>query len=144
MKNILVSIDFDDSTEVIINKASAFAKAFNSKVWLLHITSPAPDLNDYRIGPIYIKSVREKLVMKEQQLLAQFTSKMLENGIDTEGLLLQGATNEMILEESEKLNIDLLILGRHEHGFLYNLYFNTTSSIIINRTKIPVLVIPVG
>ena len=142
MKNILVSIDFDENTDLIINKTIEFANAFNAKVWLLHTTSNAPDLNDYRIGPIYIKSVREKLVQKEQQLLSQFTNQMIREGIDAEGLLIQGATHEMILEESEKLDIDLLIMGRHEHGFLFNLYFNSTASTVLNKSKTPVLVIP--
>ena len=142
MENILVSLDFDDNTEKILETTRQLAYAFRSKVWLLHISSPAPDLNDYRIGPIYIRSDREKLLQKEHQLLDQFTTMMIESGISAEGILIHGATDAMILEESEKLDIDLVVMGRHEHGFLYNLYFNTTSSVVTNKSKAPVLIVP--
>jgi nucleotide-binding universal stress UspA family protein len=37
MKNILVGVDFDEKTEVLIEKAQEIAKRFNAKLWLLHV-----------------------------------------------------------------------------------------------------------
>ncbi len=56
--------------------------------------------------------------------------------------VLTGATIEMILEESKKLNIDLIIAGHTKHGFFYNAFVGSVSSEIIKKSKIPVLIVP--
>jgi len=48
----------------------------------------------------------------------------------------------MIIEESKKLNIDLIIAGHHEHGFFYNAFVGSVSAQIIKKSKIPVLIVP--
>ena len=49
------------------------------------------------------------------------------NRLDAEGLLIQGPTVEMIEGEVNKLNIDLLVLGSHKHGFLYETFVGNTA-----------------
>ena len=48
----------------------------------------------------------------------------------------------MIIEESKKLNADLIIAGHHEHGFFYNAFVESVSAEVIKKSKIPVLIVP--
>ena len=142
MKNILVAIDFDKNIELLIDKAFELGESFDSKIWLMHIAAPNPDFIGYEIGPQYIRDSRAEELRKEHRLLQRYANELQEKGIDAEGLLMQGATIEMIIIESKKLNIDLIIAGHHEHGFLYNAFVGSVSAQIIKKSKIPVLIIP--
>ncbi|MBT8306333.1 MAG: universal stress protein [Maribacter sp.] len=142
MKNILVTIDFVNNEKQLIDKAFQLAEKFKAKLWLLHIASPDPDFIGYDVGPQYIRDSRAEELRKEHKLLQEYTAVLKEKGVDSEGLLVQGATIEMIIEESKKLNVDLIIAGHHERGFFYNAFVGSVSAKIIKKSKIPVLIIP--
>jgi nucleotide-binding universal stress UspA family protein len=142
MKNILVTIDFDSNEKLLIDQAYKIAKAFHSKLWLMHIAAPDPDFVGYDVGPQYIRDGRATDLRKEHQLIQDCSMELEKKGIHSEGLLVQGPTIEMILEESKKLNIDLIIAGHHEHGFFYNAFTQSVSAELIKKSKVPVLIVP--
>jgi len=142
MKNILVSIDFDIKTTLLIDKAFELAKAFDSKIWLVHIAAPEPDFVGYQVGPQYIRDSRAHELREEHRQLQEFTKELTKKNIDAEGLLIQGATINMIILESKKLNIDLIIIGHHKHNFLYKAFVASVTREIIELSKIPILIVP--
>ncbi len=135
MKNILVSIDFHKKEELLIDKAFQLAESFDSNLWLMHIAALEPDFVGYEAGPQYIRDNRATELRKEHQLLQEYTTALKNKGFDSEGLLVQGPTIEIIIEESKKLNIDLIIAGHHEHGFFYNAFTENVSAKIIKKIK---------
>ncbi len=142
MKNILVTINFDGNENLLLDKAFQLAKSFGSKIWLLHIAAPDPDFVGYEAGPQDIRDSRAAELRKEHRLIQEYSSGLKAKGVDSESLLIQGATIEMIIEESKKLHIDLIIAGHHEHGFFYNAFVGSVSAKIIKKSKIPVLLVP--
>ena len=144
MNNILVAIEIDEFDERLITKAYQFAKAFGSKLWLIHISAPEPDFVGYDVGPQYIRDSRADELRNEHKVLQKYAADLNEKGIDAEGLLIQGATIDMIIEESQKLQVDLIITGHHDHGFLYKALIGSVSSKILKASKIPMLIVPFG
>ena len=144
MKNILVSIDFDEHTEQLINRTAELAGKYNSIVWILHVAAPDPDFVGLEVGPQYIRDHKAAELKKEHKLLFEYANKLKAKGIEATGLLIQGATIETILNESKKLTIDLVIIGHHHHTFLYKTFFGNTSLDVIKKSNIPVLVVPLG
>ena len=142
MKNILVTLDFEENEKLLIDVATQFAQSFNSKLWLIHITAPDPDFVGYDAGPQYIRDNRAKEIKKEHRRLEDYCKALEKQGIDADGILLQGATTEMIMKKSEKLNIDLIITGHRNRGIFYKALLGSVTSQIIKKSKIPVLVIP--
>lgn len=142
MKNILVSIDFDDKEQMLVNKALEFGKAFNAKIWLIHIAAPDPDFVGYDVGPQYIRDARADELKDEHKLLQKFAEHLNQNNVEAEGLLVQGATTEMIIKEAKKLKTDLIIAGHTKRNFLYQTFIGSISENIIKETDIPVLVVP--
>lgn len=142
MQNILVAIDFEDQVNLLLDYASKMAKAFNSKIWLMHITAPEPDFVGYDVGPQYLRFERAEELKKEHRMIHGFANMLKAKGFDVEALVIQGTAIEQIIEESKKLKADLLITGQHEHTFLYNALFGNTSAKIIRNSRIPVLVVP--
>ena len=142
MKNILAAIDFKGHEEQIIETATKFARTFGSKIWLIHIAAPDPDFVGYEPGPQYIRDCRATTLKKEHELLETYCNEFSKKGIEAEGLLIQGATVEMIMKESKKLHIDLIIIGHAEHSFIYKAIFGNISKAVIQKSTIPVLTVP--
>lgn len=143
MKNILVTVDFDDSESTLVDKAYEFGNAFKAKIWLLHVAAPDPDFVGFDVGPQSVRDHRAKKLHQEHRQLQEYARLLNEKGVDSEALLIQGPTIEMILEESQKLQIDLIIASHHEHGFLYKALLGSVSNQLIKKSKIPVLIVPV-
>ncbi len=142
MKNILITIDFSRNEQSLVDKGFQLAEKFDSKLWLIHISAPDPDFVGYDVGPQYIRDSRASELRKEHKLLQKYCNDLKKKGVKAEALLLQGGTIEMIMTESKKLNIDLIIMGHNEHNFLYKAFAGSVSGKIIKNSKIPMLIVP--
>lgn len=144
MKNILVTIDFEKGTNRLIEEAFEFARKFGSKIWLLHVAAPDSDFVAYAEGPQNEIDFRSDELDKERQIIEQFVRQLKEAGVPAEGLLIKGPTIETILRKIENLDIDLVIIGHHKHNLFYKTFVGNTDVALVNRSKIPVLLIPLN
>ncbi len=144
MKNILVTIDFEKGTNRLIEEAFEFAKKFGSKIWLLHVAAPDSDFVAGELGPQNEINFRFDELDKERQIIEQFVRQLKEAGVPAEGLLIKGPTIETILRKIENLHIDLVIIGHHKHSLFYKTFVGNTDVALVNRSKIPVLLIPLN
>lgn len=143
MKNILIAIDFHEHTDYLVDTVLSSLNTQDAKIWLIHIASPDPDFVGYGVGPHYIRDIRAEDLRGDHKKLAAYSQKLQEKGFSAEGLLIQGPTIEMILEEAKKLEADLIAMGHHEHDFMYRLFFSSVASSVVQQAKIPVLVVPI-
>ncbi len=144
MKNLLVALDIKPTDSALLDQAIALAEKFGSKIWLVHVAPTDPDFVGFEMGPKYVRDFVAEELRTEHRQLQSYTSQIQEKGIQAEGLLIQGTTVEMIEAEVQKLHIDLLIVGSHKHGLLYEIFVGHTASKIIREISIPVLIIPLG
>jgi len=142
LKNILVAVDLKTSDQVLISQAFLLAEKFNSTIWIIHIAAPDPDFVGYGVGPFYIREVRAEELRKEHKQLQAMADQLQQKSIHAEALLIQGPTVEMLKEEVKKLKIDLLIMGSHKHGFLYETWIGHTSVKVIKEIPVPVMIVP--
>lgn len=144
MKNILITIGFDKNEKLLIDNAYYLAKAFNSKIWLIHVASPDPDFVGFDAGPQHVRDFRAAELRNQHKLIQGYVVELKEKGINAESLLIQGKTIKTILEKSKKLDIELIIIGYNEHSFLYKSFFGNTTNQIMKKSKTPVLIVPLG
>ena len=142
MKNILTTIDFSYNEKLVMDMAVNMAKAFDGKIWLLHVVPPEPEFIGFGVGPQYVRDSRAAELRKERRLMNEYAEQMQEKGVDAQGLVIEGATVDMILDKAEKLDIDLIITGHHEHNFVYKAFFGSVAKGVVKKTKIPVLLVP--
>jgi len=142
MKNILVAVDLEASSHHLINSAAEQAEKSGAKVWVLHIAAPEPDFIGNEVGPQYVRDNLAEDIKTEHKLIRQYADELITKGIIAEALLIQGPTVKMILEEIEKLQIDLLIIGHRPHSFLFKLLLGENHTALVNKSKVPVLVVP--
>ncbi len=154
--NILVPLDFSDATAKILNTLKPLAKGLSAKVWLLHVAEPQPGLvaytggfADYGSGFIDYgpdpKTLRKQIAQnfqKNHQDIQREADKLRADNIETTALLIQGAILDVIFREVDKLDIDLIVVGSHGHGAVYDLLVGSVSKGIIKKAPCPVLMIP--
>ena len=143
LHSILVAVDLKPTDTELIRYASELSTKFNSKIWIIHVASPTPDFVGYTTGPVYIREMRAEELIYEHKELQTLAAQLKKNNIAAEALLIQGPTVDMLKNEVKKLKIDLLIMGSHKRGFLFEMLVGPTSSIkVIKDITIPVLIIP--
>ncbi len=142
VKNILGLLDFSPVSDHVILNAGELSKLYDAKCWLIHVAAPDPDFVGYEIGPQYIRDAKASRLKKEHDMLQSYKDTLQETGVDCEALLIQGQINSTITLEINKLQIDLVILGSHGHGRLYDLVVGSVCEYMLRNSKIPMLVIP--
>lgn len=142
MKTILVPIDSNKEGDLVAEKAIEIAKAFESKVHLVHVTSLSKDIVVTEPGVEYISPVNLTEYEKEMDTLNSFKAKFLDAGLLTEVHLLQGFADKQILKLAEQLHADLIVLGYIKHSALYKAFVGSVSEGVIKGSKASVLLIP--
>lgn len=140
--NILVGIDLSESTEKVINKAEEIARAFASKLWMVHVADPDPDFVGYTVGPQSVRDSIAKKFHKEHRQLQDIAERLRQHDIDASALLVQGPTVKMILKEASKLGADIIVLGSHGRGAMYHLLVGSVSEGVLQKAECPVLIVP--
>jgi len=140
--NLLVGIDLSQCTDKTVEKAGNLARALSAKIWLLHVADPEPDFVGYDGTSQYDRDVRARKFHKEHTELQLIAEKLRMEGLDATALQVQGATAEKILEEASKLNADMVIVGSHGRGAMYQLLVGSVSQEVLRRAICPVLIIP--
>jgi len=125
----------------IVEKTLELANAFSSKVWILHIVPPSRQ-SPYNVdNKMFRREVATEL-HQEHDFLQHLAKCMQNKNIDVTALLVQGSIISTILQESERLVIDLVVLGCHKHGMLYSALMDDTDEGLLAKCSRPIMFVP--
>ena len=139
---IMVCVDLSDSTEIIIQKIKELAKPLSAKVWLLHNAVPEPGAVEFKVDPI---AAREELARRfhvEHRQIQALADRLRKAGIETTALLVHTKTVDAILTEAGDVGADMIVVGSHGRGAMYQLLVGSVSEGVLHKSSLPVLVIP--
>ncbi len=142
MKNILVATDFSKNADKALQHAILLAKAYQSKIYLIHTYLP------YWMEPgVYADAVMMQEALDEQQksVSAKFTPSieaLEEAGIAYETILELNDVTSGIFDAIEEKQIDLLVIGRTGSGGFLDKLIGSNAAHITAKANIPVLAIP--
>jgi nucleotide-binding universal stress UspA family protein len=142
MKNIVAALDFSEVTEQVVEQAAGLARAFGCAVYLLHVEPPDPEFVGYEPGPQHVRDNVAHGIASDRHQAHVLRDRLKEGGLDAHGLVIQGPVAEKILEEADRLEADLIVLGSHGHGAMYHLLLGSVSEMVIKDARCPVLVVP--
>ncbi|MBF0588476.1 MAG: universal stress protein [Magnetococcales bacterium] len=142
MKSIAAFIDFSEISKHVIEQAAAIARRFYADLHIIHIAAPDPAFVSHRGGHHHERDWRALNLHKEHQMLHDTAVILSGEGLSVTPVLIQGDTVDKIMEESQRLHADLLVLGSHGHGALYNLVMGSVCEEVLHRCSRPMLLIP--
>jgi nucleotide-binding universal stress UspA family protein len=132
LRRILVAIDFDATSDVIVEAAAALARATNASVHLLCVLEAL----------MYSSPEMAAQAERDPQTHPEATRKMVDavgrlrhGGVkDADGSIEYGIAVDVLLRHANAGKFDLLIIGSRRHG--------STAAYVIPRSKIPVMTVP--
>jgi nucleotide-binding universal stress UspA family protein len=139
---IMVCVDLSESTEIIVDKIEELAKSLTAQVWLLHNAEPGPDYIEFTVDP---QAARESLAKKfhaEHRQIQDYAERLRNAGIEATALLVHGVTVKAILQEASDVGADMIVVGSHGKGAMYQLLLGSVSKGVLQKSSLPVLVIP--
>ncbi len=140
--NIITAIDFTDITPTVISKTAEMASALNAAVWVIHITEPDPVFVSHDADSKVMRDQLASHFHQEHQQLQALAEQLRSQKIETTALLLQGSTAETITRQIEKLQAELLIIGKNKHGFVHRWLLGSNSQDILRQSPIATLLVP--
>ena len=140
MKTILVPVDFSDVSGKVAETAASLAKVFGSRVILVHVAEPEPEFVGYDPGPLSVRVAIAADIHAEQRRLDALKEKF--GAADIVALHVQGSIPDEILELAHDHAADLIVMGSHGHGTLFNLFVGSVTAAVLKETRCPVLVVP--
>lgn len=139
---ILVCVDLSDSTEEILKAIETLCQPLNAKVWLLHNAMPEPDSIEFKVDPIEARESLAKEFHLQHHQIQEMAERIRKSGVDASALLVHGKTVDTILSQATDLDIDLIVVGSHGHGAMYQLLVGSITEGVLHRSNKPVLIIP--
>ncbi len=139
---MLVAVDFSEVTGDLMRAVAMLARALGAEVRLVHVAPPEPDFVGYEVGPDTVRQrIAEEYRAARQQLHALEESLRGETP-RVSALMVQGDPVEKILASAREFAADLIALGSHGHGALYELLVGSVASGVLKSARCPVLVVP--
>ncbi|WP_029033292.1 universal stress protein [Salinimicrobium terrae] len=150
MKKVLIAIDYNPVSQKVAEQGYELAKNLNAEVCLIHVLDDVgfygaqfPTFMGYDgysgMGPdmnvaMEMRDIAEEFMDKAKQHLR-------DENVKTH--LAEGDTAKTIISYAEEWGASLLVMGTHSHSVLEKLLLGTVAEKILEKTKIPVYLVPV-
>ena len=133
VNRILVAIDRSAMAEEALKRAIVIVKEKGAQLFVMHV------IESSFIASPFVPSIDENEIEKE----IKNRVKKLTSEEDVEYVLFveSGSAASSVTLKVKNLNIDLLIIGTHGKDDISSNYFGSTVLKLIQRTRIPVLVV---
>lgn len=139
---ILAAVDLSKATAYVMESVHRVAMATDAEVHLVHVVVPLPTMPGVEFPPIMGQKELAERYLDEQDQLAELVSELADIGVNATSLLTQGDPVKAILGETERLEAELIVVGSHGHGPLFEALVGSVSSGVLRHSPVPVLVVP--
>ena len=140
---ILAAIDLSRASGYVIEAVHRVAIATDAEVFVLHVVTPMPGITGPDFPPVSEHMELAERYLDEQEQLAELVLQLVDAEINATALLKQGEPVKAILNEAERLDVELIVAGSHGHGPLFEALVGSVSAGILRKSPVPVLVVPV-
>jgi nucleotide-binding universal stress UspA family protein len=142
LKTILVPVDFSDLAVDVIQMSINLALAFNSTIRLIHVmTRQYPYYVGLEMGTEILQDLQVEDLHKVENDLKSMEHFIQEKGIEVSSALLEGKTVNAIINESDRIEADLIVIGSETLGLFSRTFLGSVSEGVIRKANCPVLVV---
>ena len=136
-KKLLVCTDGSPNSQVAVNKTLAWARLCGGAVFVLQVLQFVPEFK--YVGP----DLKVRLTEESRLQMEAITSQAAAAGVTLKTLIRHSASPVVaILEEIERLQPDLVVMGRYGKTRLTRLRLGSVTARIVSLSPVKVLVVP--
>ena len=156
IRSILYATDLGIYAPVVMQHALGMARSFSADLFVLHVVEPMglfaesvlqSYLDEQALNEFHSQGLKTVIANIEQRVLDSFREELGDEG--EQDLLriravrvLQGDPSQVILDQVQKLSVDLLIVGSHSHGVGAETPLGRTAARLLQLSKVPVYLVP--
>ncbi len=155
IRSMLYATDLGHYAPVVMQHALALARTFKAELYVVHAVEPMglfaesvlqSYLDEQALNEFHSQGLNTVMVNIEQRVLDSLREELGEGQQDLEVIqsvrVFQGDPSQVILQQAEKLSVDLLILGSHSHGAGGETPLGRTAARVLQLSKVPVYLVP--
>jgi nucleotide-binding universal stress UspA family protein len=155
IRSILYATDLGLYAPYVLQHALTLTHAFNAELHVVHAVEPlglfAESVLQTYLDEKTLKELRSKglstvMASIEQRVLEGFRDELGEAQQDMALIrtvrVVQGDPPQMILDEAQKLGVDLLVVGSHSHGTALDTPLGRTAARLVQLSEVPVYLVP--
>lgn len=140
---LLAAVDLSRASSYVIEAVHRVAMATDAEVHVLHAVIPLPTLAEPALPPDTSQARLAERYREEEEQLAALVTQLREAGVDATAALALGDPVKTVLSEAKRLGAELIVMGSHGRGLLFDAVMGSVSSGVLRQAEIPVLVVPV-
>ena len=155
IRSMLYATDLGLYAPYVLQHALALAKTFNAELHVVHVVEPMglfaeSVLQSYLaedvLRELHSEGVNSVIEGIELRVLASFRDELGEDHQDLELIrsvrVVQGDPSNVILEQAQRLEVDLLVVGSHSHGAEGDTPIGRTAARVLQLSEVPVYMVP--
>ena len=140
-EKILFPIDFSDGTTEALKYIKQLKECGTEEVVLLAIVEDNY-LDTLADNPKLVEKLIEESIKEAKKNLEIVALGLLNQGFKVKAKIATGISWKKILDETQKENISLIIIGSYGKNIIKRLLWRAVSKVVIKKSSQPVLVIP--
>jgi len=139
---VLAAIDLSRASSYIIEAVHRVATATDAEVHLLHVVTPLPSISSPELQEVAEPGDLSGIYLDERDQLDELVNQLTGAGVKASAVMATGSPATAVLSEAKRLHADLIVVGSHGHGLLYDALLGSVSADILRKSPLPVLVVP--
>jgi nucleotide-binding universal stress UspA family protein len=155
IRSMLYATDLGLYAPYVLQHALALARTFNAELHVIHVVEPMGRFAESLLQSYLAEDVLRELHSEgvniviegiEQRVLDSFREELGEDNQDLELIrsvrVVQGDPSNVILEQAQRLEVDLLVVGSHSHSALGDTLIGRTAARVLQLSEVPVYMVP--
>lgn len=150
-RKILVALDGSEPSNHALEHAATIAKKFDAELILVAVVQRMmiPIFPDEGFGAVPLSAAKDmaqyqdKMRVLYQNVLKEAEEKVKEEypGVKTESILREGRPSATIVEQAEKDDVDIIVLGSRGIGGYTGWILGSTSRRVVDSCTKPILIV---
>lgn len=155
IRSILYATDLGLYSSYVLQHALALTRAFDARLHMVHAVEPFglfaesvmhSYLDDEALQQLHEKGLVTVMESIKQRVYEGFRDDLGDSHNDLKLIrsvnVVQGDPPQVVLDESWRLRVDLLVIGSHSHGTSLKSPLGRTAARLIQLSEVPVHLIP--
>ena len=150
-RKILVALDGSDPSNNALEHAATIAKKFDAELILVAVVQRMmiPIFPDEGFGAVPLSAAKDmaqyqdKMMVLYQNVLKEAEEKVKEEypGVKTESILKEGRPSATLVEQAEKDDVDIIVMGSRGIGGYTGWILGSTSRRVVDSCTKPILIV---
>ncbi|VVN46380.1 universal stress protein [Pseudomonas fluorescens] len=156
IRSMLYATDLGLYAPLVMQHALALARTFNADLYVVHAVEPMglfaesvlqSYLDEQALNEFHSQGLKTVIANIEQRVLESFREELGDEGEqDLQRIravrVLQGDPSQVILDQVQKLPVDLPVVGLHSPGVVSEHALVAQTASVLHLAKVPVYLVP--